>query len=205
MTSKPVADEPLLRIDFGSGSVHHRRKFGGGLGQALPRAVGLKATNPVHVIDATAGLGRDAFLLASLGATVTMIERSPKVAHNLKEAMERAMEDPDLNPIISRMTLKVGDAQVLLPDLPGDVVLIDPMHPDRKSSALVKQEMRILRQIVGDDPDSATLIAKALQLPVQRVVVKWPRKGDLAAGIPPPSHSLVGKSTRYDVWMINSR
>ena len=191
-----------LSVDFVGGAVGHRHRFGGGRGQALPRAVGLVRGRNPNVIDATAGLGRDAFLLASLGADVILIERSPDIHALLAAGMAKAREaGPDYAEIIGRMTLHLGDARTLLPTLAADVVLVDPMHPPRGNSALVKQEMRLLREIVGDDPDSLELMQAALAAARQRVVLKWPLRAEPMAGLPPPSHSILGKSTRYDVFM----
>lgn len=191
-----------LSVDFVGGAVGHRRRFGGGRGQTLPRAAGLVRGRLPTIVDATAGLGRDAFLLASLGATVTLIERSAEVHALLAEAMARARETgPDHAVVIGRMTLMFGDARTLLPALSPDVVLVDPMHPPRGNSALVKQEMRILREMVGNDPDSFELMQAALAAARQRVVLKWPLRAEAMAGLPAPSHSILGKSTRYDVFM----
>ena len=189
-----------LEIDFTSGAVAHRLRFGGGRGQDLPKAVGLKKGANPHVVDATAGLGRDAFLLASLGARVTLIERSAHMYALLEAALEKARTG-EMADIAARMDLKHGDAKALLPGLLPDVVLVDPMHPPRGNSALVKQEMRQLREIVGEDPDALELIEVALKAAQKRVVLKWPRKAALPQGLPTPSHQIRGKSTRYDVWM----
>ena len=190
-----------LRIDFTTGAVAHRRQFGGGRGQALPKAIGLKGGNCPHVVDATAGLGRDAFLLASLGATVTMIERSEQMHALLADALVRAA-DSDVAEIISRMSLLHGDAKDLLVGLTPEVVLVDPMHPPRGKSALVKKEMRQIRKIVGVDGDAAALMQLALGCARNRVVLKWPQKADFMEGVRKPSHQITGKSTRYDVFMV---
>lgn len=196
-------DPDNLVVDFVGGAVAHRFKFGGGRGQALPKAVGMKSDNTPSVVDATAGLGRDAFLLASLGAEVTLIERSPKMHRLLAEGMERArMAGGEVAEVISRMTLLHGDAKELLKELSPEVVLVDPMHPPRKNSALVKKEMRLIREIVGTDEDSVELMQAALNSASKRVVLKWPQKADPMAGIRAPSHQITGKSTRYDVFMI---
>lgn len=193
---------PDLRIDFTSGPVAHRLRFGGGRGQDLPKAVGMKSGVNPFVVDATAGLGRDAFLLASLGARVTLIERSDQMHSLLTDALERAANaGEDFAAIVARMTLLHGDARELLPDLSPEVVLVDPMHPPRGNSALVKQEMRQIREIVGTDTDAGALMKVALAVASKRVVLKWPRKAAPMAGIPAPSHQILGKSTRYDVFM----
>lgn len=192
-----------LVVDFVGGAVAHRFKFGGGRGQALPKAIGMKSGKTPSVVDATAGLGRDAFLLASLGAEVTLIERSPKMHQLLAEGMERArMAGGEVGEVISRMTLLQGDAKELLKELSPEVVLVDPMHPPRKNSALVKKEMRLIREIVGTDEDSVELMQAALNSARKRVVLKWPQKADPMPGIRAPSHQITGKSTRYDVFMI---
>ncbi len=192
-----------LKIDFLGGSVAHRLKFGGGKGQALPKAIGMKTNKNPKVLDATAGLGRDSFLLASLGAEVLMIERSKEIYELLNEAIEKARkEGGEIAEIIGRMTLVFGDARELIPTLNPKIILIDPMHPERKKSALVKKEMRILREKVGADEDASDLIKIALKHSNERVVLKWPQKADLLDGVQKPSHQILGKSTRYDVFMV---
>lgn len=192
-----------LRVDFVNGPVAHRLRFGGGRGQDLPKAMGLRAGKTPVVVDATAGLGRDAFLLASLGAQVTLIERSAEMHALLEDGIARASaEGGDFRDIVERMTLLHGDAKELLPTLEGDAILIDPMHPPRKNSALVKRELRQVREIVGTDEDAADLMRVALAHARQRVVLKWPAKADPIAGIRACSHQILGKSTRYDVFMV---
>jgi 16S rRNA (guanine1516-N2)-methyltransferase len=193
---------PELICDFVGGAVGHRRRFGGGKQQDLPKALGFRGRIVPNIVDATAGLGRDAFLLATLGANVTLIERSAEVHSLLRGGMRRAAATSDeLAEIIARMTLIHGDARELIPDLTPETILIDPMHPPRSKSALVKNEMRLLRELVGSDPDCADLLQVALDAATKRVVLKWPRRGDPIPGFPPPSHQIVGKSTRYDVFM----
>lgn len=192
-----------LIIDFVGGAVGHRLRFGGGRKQDLPRAIGMKAGINPKVVDATAGLGRDAFLLASLGAEVTLIERSEHIHYLLNEAMMRAAnENEEFAIIMARMTLLLGDAKDILPELKPETILIDPMHPVRKNSALVKKELRLVREIVGTDEDASELLQIALDTARKRVVLKWPRKADFMAGIQKPSHQILGKSTRYDVFMV---
>lgn len=191
-----------LICDFTAGAVAHRFRFGGGRGQALPRAVGMKGGKTPTVADATAGLGRDAFLLASLGAEVTMIERSVEMHRLLEDGLASAREaGGDIAAVIARMTLIGGDAREVLPTLSPDVVLVDPMHPERKKSALVKEEMRLIRALVGTDDDVAETIGVALAVARNRVVLKWPMRAALPAGVRAPSHQIAGKTIRYDVFM----
>lgn len=192
-----------LILDFSGGAVGHRVRFGGGRGQALPKAAGFMSGNTPSVVDATAGLGRDAFLLASLGGHVTLVERSPKVHALLKDGLARARAaGPEVAAVVARMTLLYGDAKDLLSGLKADVVFVDPMHPPRKKTALVKKEMRLLRQLVGTDPDALELMQAALASARKRVVLKWPLYADAIEGLLKPSHQIIGKTMRYDVFMI---
>lgn len=199
--SEPVKETPT--VDFLEGSTGYRFRVGGGRNQALGRAAGFaKGTTP-SVIDATAGLGRDAFLLASLGASVRLIERSGEVHSLLQAALERTESvGGELAAIVGRMTLIEGDARDLLSRLRADVILVDPMHPPRKNSALVKKDMRLLREMVGADEDALELMEAALASAGKRVVLKWPRYGEPMKGLRKPSHQILGKSVRYDVFMI---
>ncbi|MFD1792262.1 class I SAM-dependent methyltransferase [Ochrobactrum teleogrylli] len=195
-------DTSELVVDFVGGAVGHRFRSGEGRGQALAKAVGFTGSVTPEIADATAGLGRDAFLLASLGARVTLIERSEKMHALLAEGLARAAaEGGQYAETVARMTLLHGDSCELLPALRPQVVLVDPMHPPRGNTALVKKEMRQIREIVGTDPDAEKLMQVALEAAVNRVVLKWPLRAEPMAGLRKPSHQILGKSTRYDVFV----
>jgi 16S rRNA (guanine1516-N2)-methyltransferase len=192
---------PLI-VDFVGGAVGHRFRSGEGRGQGLAKAAGFSAGVTPDIVDSTAGLGRDAFLLASLGARVTLIERSEQMHALLAEGIERAKaEGGRYAETVARMTLIHGDSRELLAGLAPQVVLIDPMHPPRDKTALVKKEMRLIRDIVGADPDAVELMQTALEAAQNRVVLKWPLRAQPMAGIRKPSHQIIGKSTRYDVFV----
>lgn len=199
----PQAPGPI-RVDFVDGAVAHRRLFGGGSGQMIAKAVGIQSGVRPLVLDATAGLGRDAFVLASLGCTVSLIERQPLIAALLEDGLARAERDPDVALITARMQLLVGNAISLMNDWQGErpqVIYLDPMFPHRDKSALVKKEMRVFRPLVGDDMDAPALLAAALQLASHRVVVKRPRKAPVVEGAK-PGYALEGKSSRYDIYPL---
>jgi 16S rRNA (guanine1516-N2)-methyltransferase len=192
-----------LVVDFVGGAVGFKFRRGPDRGHALARAVGLKPGVPLVIVDATAGLGRDAFLLASLGAEVTLIERSAGVHALLSDGLARAAKaNTALAEIAGRMTLVHGDSIALLPQLRPDVVIVDPMHPPRRGAALVKQEMRQLRDLVGADPDSLALMEAALASARKRVVLKWPLRAAALEGLRAPSHAIAGNTVRYDVFVI---
>ncbi|UZE97138.1 class I SAM-dependent methyltransferase [Alkalimarinus alittae] len=195
-----------VNADFVSGKVDHRRKFGGGKGQMIAKAVGLKSGITPQVLDATAGLGRDAFVLASLGCQMTLLERSPVVAELLSAGLERARLSYDVAPIASLMTLINADSIEWLTaqtEPVADVIYLDPMFPDRDKSSLVKKEMRLFKPLVGGDLDAAELLKAALEKARYRVVVKRPRKAPEIEGIK-PTLKLEGKSSRYDVYTLKS-
>jgi len=195
-------------VEWLSGKADHRRRQGGGQGQLIARAVGVaKASRPLSVVDATAGLGQDAFVLATLGCQVTLLERSPVMAALLQDGLDRARaaEDADVDRILTRMSLCPGNAIEWLQARPQtvDVVYLDPMFPGRDKSSLVKKEMRVCRQVVGDDGDAPALLAAAMQAAIHRVVVKRPRKAPVVAG-PEPDLQLTGKSSRYDLYTFKA-
>ncbi|SEI42842.1 16S rRNA (guanine1516-N2)-methyltransferase [Azotobacter beijerinckii] len=201
----PGAPGPV-RVDFVEGATAHRRQFGGGSGQMIAKAVGVQPGVRPRVLDATAGLGRDAFVLACLGCEVTLIERQPLIAALLEDGLARAALDPEVAPVVARMSLRGGDAIALMrtwaEEVP-QVIHLDPMFPHRDKSALVKKEMRLFRPLVGDDPDAPALLAAALALASHRVVVKRPRKASCIEGAK-PGYSLDGKSSRYDIYALKS-
>ena len=191
-----------VRVDFVEGAVAHRRLFGGGTGQMIAKAVGVQPGVRPQVLDATAGLGRDAFVLASLGCSMTLIERQPLVAALLEDGLMRARQSAEVAPIAAQMRLLQGNAIELLSawsDEAPQVIYLDPMFPHRDKSALVKKEMRLFRPLVGDDLDAPALLAAALALASHRVVVKRPRKAPCIEGAK-PSYVLEGKSSRYDIY-----
>ncbi len=191
-----------VRVDFLSGAVAHRRQHGGGSGQSIAKAVGIQPGVRPDVLDATAGLGRDAFVLAQLGCRVTLVERHPLICALLADGLERARLDPEVGLIIQRMDLLPGNAIDLIrcwSSEPPQVIYLDPMFPHREKSSLVKKEMRVFRPLVGADDDASQLLDAALGLATHRVVVKRPRKAP-CVGNKSPGYALEGKSSRYDIY-----
>lgn len=199
----------IIRADFVSGAVNHRRQFGGGKGQLIAKALGLKSAFRPFVLDATAGLGKDAFVLATLGCRVQMHERNPVVYALLESGLAKAREvagsgDFELDAIMSRLELVETDSLSFLregAELNPDVIYLDPMFPDRQKSASVKKEMKAFHQIVGSDEDASELLGLALSRVNYRVVVKRPRKAP-CIDERKPSIQLEGKAGRYDVYTV---
>ena len=203
-------DEPKIGaviVDFASDALSFRRLHGGGRKEAIAKAIGIKGEYVPDVLDATAGLGRDAFVLASLGCKVDMIERSPVVAALLDDGLERAKNHPELSGWLSeKMQLFHGVSYNLLTEWNGaspDVVYLDPMFPHRKKSALVKKDMRLFQQLLGPDEDADKLLKPALKLAKRRVVVKRP---DSAPWLDEskPSMAISSKKHRFDVYITHT-
>lgn len=197
------APKPVM-VDFTSGAVDHRRRFGGGKGQDIAKAVGLNKRNELTVLDATAGLGRDAFVLATLGCQVSLCERVGFVRHLLTDGLYRASLHADVYEIVSRMPFVANHISELTEQSQFDVVFLDPMYPHTdKSSAAAKKEMAFFRDLVGKDEDADKLLVEAKQRAIYRVVVKRP-KGAPFLNQEEPTYQLEGKSGRFDVYVIKS-
>lgn len=199
-----VGPQHSIRVDFLSSTVSYRRQRGGGRQQMIAKACGLKAGVTPSVLDMTAGLGGDAFILAALGCELRLIERVPTVRALLADALERLQTcgDGELQVIARRMTLMGGDAIELANTqnrLAADVVYLDPMFPVRTKSAAVKKEMQVFHALVGPDDDADQLLDRALELARFRVVVKRPRNAP-TLGSSAPSYVLEGKRNRYDIY-----
>ena len=194
----------MLKCSFIEGPILHRLKYGKGRGQNLAKAVGMKFNKNRNIIDATAGLGYDSFILASLGAKVTLIERSQKMHELLQNGINEGISfGGEIEKIIKRMELLFGDSKDILPKLTPEVIMIDTMYKERKKTALVKNNMRLVREIVGPDTDYIELLEVALNCAKNRVVLKQPRYAEPIKDIKKCSHQIIGKTIRYDIFMTN--
>tara|TARA_R110001632_G_scaffold84477_1_gene186244 strand:+ start:40854 stop:41654 length:801 start_codon:yes stop_codon:yes gene_type:complete len=197
------APKPVY-VDFTSGTVDHRRRFGGGKGQDIAKAVGLNKRSNLSVLDATAGLGRDAFVLACLGCSVSLCERVGFVRAMLQDGLYRASFHHEVAEIVAKMPLLDTDITGIDPSVTFDVVYLDPMYPHTdKSSAAAKKEMAFFRDLVGKDLDADDLLHQAMQLAEYRVVVKRP-KGASFLNDSEPTYQLEGKSGRFDIYVLKS-
>lgn len=187
----------LLQLDASSPVGRSRR-------QPLAKALGLgKRTAPPHVLDATAGFGEDAWLMAAWGCQVVCRERQPVVAAMLTDALRRAaLQAPE---IAERLAVVFGDARTANPQptRPFDVIYLDPMFPAGRKT-LERRPLQLLRAIAGDDADAHDLLTWAVQTGVPRVVVKRPRRG-ARLGDQEPTVTFHGKAVRWDVYATPSR
>lgn len=203
-----------IHVDFISGTLAHRRKYGGGKGQAIAKAIGIKNYKlPLNILDVTTGLAKDAFVLACLGCGVTMVERHPIVAELVNNALILADNDDDFKEIKQQgFNLIQANAIDYLNKLSSkpDVIYMDPMYPERKKSAAVKKNMQMLQKLIGEhdhkgshdkSTDETELFNCALINVKKRVVVKRP-KGAPTLTDKKPTMSIESKITRYDVYVV---
>ena len=177
------------------------------LGQALAKAIGVTDKCKPRVLDLTAGLGTDSFILASLGCEILMLERNPVVyellCDGLARASKRASHDKMLSSIVNRLSLTKTDAHdyfaKLLPQCEFDVIYLDPMFALPSRAAKAKKEMYALQSIVGTDTDASKLLEKAMRHVRYRTVVKRSNKSLNLAHLN-PNIVLRGRSTRYDIY-----
>ncbi|MCQ2496402.1 MAG: class I SAM-dependent methyltransferase [Lachnospiraceae bacterium] len=205
--------EQQLRGDFTK--MLPRLKYNNLTHELLVKAVKIKNfEGTLNVLDATAGMGEDSLLLAAAGFNVSLFERDSVIAALLRDTIERSAEILELREIVGRMHLREADSIKVMtamaenPDdeicrgIPKpDVIVLDPMFPARKKSALVKKKFQVLHQLEAPCPDEEELIQAAVLLKPRKIVIKRPAKGPYLAGIK-PSYSLDGKAIRYDCIML---
>lgn len=191
-----------LYVDFADAKLHYRA-HSAMRSQNLAKAIGVKGRSGLTVLDATAGLGKDAFLLASLGCELTMLERSPVVHALLADGLARADSyGAETAEILGRMRLQRGDFLDLALNSDGfDVIYLDPMFPERRKSAKVKKDMALLQQLLGSQSDGAQLLVHAMGMAKKRVVVKRAKLSP-PLGESKPDIEYKGSSSRYDVYLV---
>ncbi len=191
MRSDADAPGSGVSIDLGSIDV---RALGG---HPLVRAVG-KGVGPV--VDATAGLGGDAWILAASGRAVVALERHPSIHAIFADALTRARATPTLAHVAARVTLVHADARVALAEaaLGAWAILVDPMFPPKVKSALAPRDIRLVKEAVGEDPDAAEVLAAALATHAPRIIVKRPHEAPPLGGV--PHHVIESRLVRYDIY-----
>lgn len=176
----------------------HRHQFGGGKGQLIAKAVGLKKYPNPTVLDLSAGFGQDAFVLASLGCQVVMLERCDVMCQLLADGLLRLKSKrPDM--LLSLIKLDAISYLKQLSALP-DVIYFDPMYPETGNTASNKREMQLLRELAGDDDDAVNVFQMARQKAQKRIVIKRPKQGAMIGDVE-PDFQVLGKSSRYDIYL----
>jgi 16S rRNA (guanine1516-N2)-methyltransferase len=222
-----------VRCDFVGGAAKHRRIYGGGKGQDIAKAVGLNHSGfRPQVLDLTAGLGRDGFVLASLGASVLMLERHPIVFALLDDGLARGREQvlgqsdydngdngtgahniESLADILNRINTVNQDAAAYLKQLglkklgqTPNVIYPDVVYIDPMFPAREKSgKVKKEMQLFHQlvGVDDDSAILLPLALEVARYRVVVKRSVRAPfLAEQKPGYSLKGKSTRFDIYPI---
>ena len=170
--------------------------------EMLVRAAKSEGEN-LKAIDATAGMGEDAFLLAAQGYEVTLYEQNPVVAALLKDAIRRAKKNQILKDIAGRMKVVEADSVECMSKLldPVDVIYLDPMFPARQKSSLINKKLQLIQKLEPPCSEETDLFDAALKVGPSRIIVKRPLKSEYLAGRE-PSYTLKGKAIRYDCYVL---
>lgn len=197
-------DQKVQRLAFSldDGEVANRAAKVSKTNELIAKAIGCKPHFRPKVLDATAGMGRDSLIMLMLGCQVTMQERNPAIYRLLENAVARFRTNPQFDQsIFERLVLaNANSLESMNSQNQFEVIYLDPMFPERKKSALVKKEMRLFKRVAGEDPDADELLKAALETSVTRVVVKRPKGAGNLAG-KKPSHQIIGKKFRFDVYL----
>lgn len=168
--------------------------------EMIVKAVKIKSIKrPLKILDATAGLGEDSFLLASAGHFVTLCEYDKIVFELLKDTVNRALNTEELKTAAEKMTLIFGSSIDFMKNCPGDfdVIYLDPMFPERQKTALVKKKFQVIHSIEKPCDNEEELLNAAINARPAKIVIKRPLKGPFLNNIK-PGYSLFGKAIRYD-------
>lgn len=193
-----ISDGQMLRGDFTR--MLPRLKQNNLSQELLVRTAKIKEPNgPLLAIDATAGMGEDSLLLAAAGFHVEMYERNPVIFELLSDAQRRAAEIPELKDIVARMHVHNEDSMEAMKhfETTPDVILLDPMFPERQKSSLVKKKLQVIQKLEMPCTDEKELVLTAMQARPKKLIVKRPPKGPYLAGIK-PDFSNGGKAVRFD-------
>lgn len=193
-----ICDGMILRGDFSK--MYSRIKPQSIGSELLVRTAKIKdADRELRALDATAGLGEDSLLLAAAGFNVTMYEQNPIIYELLCDAKRRADQDSALVNIVSRMNIICADSIEAMKniDFTPDVVLLDPMFPERQKSALVKNKLQVIQKLEMPCVNEADMFISAVNTNPQKLIIKRPPKGPYLASVK-PDYSITGKAVRFD-------
>ncbi|QFQ32731.1 16S rRNA methyltransferase [Buchnera aphidicola (Aphis fabae)] len=195
--------EKTIKVDFLSKQNNYRCLKFKKKNEALYKALGIKKNYFPYVIDATAGFGRDAFLIAFWGCYVLMLERHPIIAALLKDGLQRAHESQKIgNWLKQRLHLMFYDSFKMLeiPILQPDIIYLDPMYPINKKKALPKKNMQFLRNIIKNSDNHENLLNISRKFAKKRIIVKRPSYAQPLSK-EKVKFSISNKNHRFDIYL----
>ncbi len=208
-------DGLAMTVDFINSKAQRRSNEHNILQQPLTKALGVKSFQKrterlPSVVDGTAGLGQDAWLIARLGCSVTLLEQSPVLCAMLEFALQKALAHGEYESTAKLLNVINDNANQYLcsnTSPAADVVFLDPMYPARRKQALVKKEMQLLHELIGPDNNNEHLLTSALSYARYRVVVKRPKGAEPLTGSDAWSgqmSSVSSPNTRFDIYHTSS-
>jgi len=201
-----IANSPQkpIVVDFLTKQMLFRLKNLSPRKELLAKALGLKNGATPKIIDGTAGMATDSFIIASLGFEITLLERSPIIHALIKDGIKRAKNHPSTKAAANRINLINQDGITFFANMSErpDIIYLDPMFPEKKKSAKPTKAMQTFQDILGNDLDADKLLNAALTCARKRVVVKRPRLGATIENIVAPSFTMQGSSSRFDIYII---
>jgi 16S rRNA (guanine1516-N2)-methyltransferase len=199
---KKGSSKEKISVDFLSGEFQQRLKT---LSKSQPLFKAMALEKGEKIIDATAGLGKDALSFCYFGVSVTAIEENPTVFALLEDGLERAFLNPHFKKKFEgKIKLVCGSSIDYLKNLEEkpDTIYLDPMYPHEEKSAKPKKEMAFLRDLVSETKNVEGLLNICLKSATKRVVLKRPVDSEV---IGKPSHSFESKLVRFDMYIMNQR
>lgn len=192
-----------IKVDFLSKQNNYRCVNFKKKNEALYKALGIKANYFPSVVDATAGFGKDAFLISFWGCYVMMIERHPVVAALLKDGLQRAYENKNIGCWLKkRLHFIFYDSFKMLeiPIFQPDIVYLDPMYPINKKKLLPKKNMQFLRKIIKNNSNYKELLNISRKFARKRIIVKRPIYAKPLSN-EKFEFSIKNKNHRFDIYL----
>lgn len=191
-----------VKVDFTSKKNNYRCHSLTRKNEILSKVVGIKKFYYPFVLDVTAGLGNDAFILSFLGCHVVMIERHPVIAALLQDGLHRGYKDKTIGKWLKKRLHFIFNNSINMLQMSitqPDVIYLDPMYPFNKKKCLPKKNMQFFRKLIGYDNDAENLLNMSRKLAKKRIIVKRPR---YAKALSPEKVNFIitSKNHRFDVY-----
>ena len=163
----------------------------------LKKAIGYGGESSKKILDCTAGLGHDAFILALLGQYVTFVEKNKGLCILFELALENLPPTSYFQEAKERITIINDDSASFVDKLfDYDVVYIDPMFEDRGNAGRSGM-MSLISDYLDDFTDVSDVLIRSK---FNRLVIKRQKQFKQSGNIA-PSFILHGKSINFHVFI----
>ena len=151
------------------------------------------------VLDCTAGFGRDSYILAKYGFSVTMIEKNPITTLLLNNSIGKLLGGTE---VYNRLKLIHGDSYdyLKLCDKQYDYIYIDFMFNKLKNSPLSSKNDETLKLISDDKENRMKLLNLAKKKCKDKVIIKNYKYSPSITGIT-PDYQIKTKLLNYYIFL----